>query len=63
MSGKQNYYSKQNPNGPYAAHRVGPCLKPENYIEGQSTKKNLTAWTNYSFRNSDDPSITGKKLE
>lgn len=62
MSDSQNYYSKKNPLGPYAAHRVGPRPKPDNYIEGQSTKKNLAEWEQYSLKNSDDPSITNKKL-
>jgi hypothetical protein len=57
-----DFYSKKNPNGPFAAHRTRPHGSNQDYIEGQSTKANLKQWTDYSLRNSDDPSITNKKL-
>ena len=58
------YYSKKNPLGPYAgATRPNdPAPTPSDHIKGCSTKKNLSEWEDYSKRNSDDPSITGKKL-
>ena len=58
------YYSKKNPLGPYAgATRPNdPAPKPSDHIEGFPTKKNLNEWCDYSKNNSDDPSITGKKL-
>ncbi len=50
-----DFYSKRNPLGPYAPGRTrpnGPTLVPEDYIEGESTKKNLAEWAEYAKRNS-----------
>ena len=55
------FYSKRNPNGPYA-NRSDTTPKPSDYIEGKPTEKNLQEWADYSKRHSDDPTITGKKL-
>jgi len=60
---KNKYYSKQNPNGPYANRtRPDATPKPSDYIDGKPTQKNLNEWADYSKRNSDDPTITGKKM-
>jgi len=58
------YYSKQNPNGPYAnrSRPDAPASKPSDYIDGKPTQKYLKEWADYSKRNSDDPTITGKKM-
>jgi hypothetical protein len=54
------YYSKRNPNGPYANRTRPDASAPkERYIEGFA--KNLSDWTDYSLRNSDDPTISKKK--
>jgi hypothetical protein len=52
--GDSDFYSKKNPLGPYAAHRVRTTEKPkpENYIEGQSTRKSLEQWAEYSRQGS-----------
>ena len=48
------YYSKKNPNGPYAnkARPDGPAPKASDFIEGQSTQKNLDQWADYAHRGS-----------
>ena len=52
-----NYYSKQNPRGFYTGTtRPGaPADKATQYIEGQSTKKNLAEWADRASRNSQVP--------
>jgi hypothetical protein len=61
---EDKYYSKQNPNGPYAnrTRPDAPPDKPSDYIDGKPTEKNMKEWTDYSKRHSDDPTITGKEL-
>jgi hypothetical protein len=55
MSQKEFYYSKKNPMGPYGEKRRPDAQpKPSNYMEGQSSKKNLDEWSQRATRNSDD---------
>jgi hypothetical protein len=47
----KDYYSKANPLGPYAAHRTSHG-SPGEYIEGQSTPKNIKEWSARAASNS-----------
>ena len=51
----RDYYSKQNPNGPYEKFRARPHGsndKPGDFIEGFSTKRNIDAWSARATENS-----------
>ena len=50
--GDQNY-SQKNPFGPYASRqRPNQKGKQQSYIEGASSKKNLSQWAEYASRDS-----------